>query len=218
MMKKGPAEPPKAACKHRRVRLSPETREQAIVDGAITYFAANGFGGQTRELAAELGISQGLIFRYFPTKEDLIERVYSEVFDKEWMPDIDLLTKPNVPLSERMTSFYRSYARLILGQDYTRLLLFAALSGVNFHERLFIKIGAEIYPVLIEELRCHFGRPPISEIDPTQVEIEAIWGLHAGIFYLGIREHVFGLDVPQIDTAIELKVNTFLQGVSAALP
>ncbi len=202
----------------RRMRLSPEAREQAIVDGAIAFFAANGFGGQTRELARSLGISQALIFRYFPTKEDLVERVYAEVFDKDWQPDIGLLTRGPGSLGDRMIAFYRDYAGFILGHDYTRLLLYAALGGVDFHGRLFAKIGSLIYPALIEQLRREFDRPPIAHLPPTPDEIEAIWGLHAGIFYLGIRAHVFGLNVPEIDTAIALKVNAFLKGVVVVMP
>lgn len=201
----------------RRTRLSPEAREREIVRAAISFFAQNGFGGQTRELAQALGISQALIFRYFPTKEDLIERVYREIFDSEWKPDLALLTDRSRPLEARLTAFYQDYAGFILGHEYTRLLLFAALGGVNFHERLFAKIAAEIYPVVIDELRAHYGRPSLADRAASQSEVEAVWGLHAAIFFVGIREHVFGLDVPPTDGLVELKVTTFLQGVPAAL-
>ncbi|MGH6781292.1 MAG: TetR/AcrR family transcriptional regulator [Sphingomonadaceae bacterium] len=201
----------------RRTRLPPHAREQEIVRAAIGFFAQNGFGGQTRELARELGVSQALIFRYFPTKEDLIERVYQEIFDNEWTPDLVPLMDRSRPLETRLTAFYQDYAGLILGHEYTRLLLFAALGGVNFHERLFARIAAEIYPVVIDELRAHYGRPPLAECAVSQSEVEAVWGLHSAIFFVGVREHVFGLDVPPADGLVELKVRTFLQGVAAAL-
>ena len=53
-------------------------------------------GGQTRELAQRLGVTQPLIYRYFPTKQDLIDRVYEEVFVGRWRPEwTDLIrTKP----------------------------------------------------------------------------------------------------------------------------
>jgi AcrR family transcriptional regulator len=63
-----------------RKRLPRNEREQMIVQEAIRFFAEVGFEGQTRELARRLGITQPLIFRYFPTKDDLIERVYQEVY------------------------------------------------------------------------------------------------------------------------------------------
>ncbi len=68
----------KAAAGNRQ-RLSPGEREQQILDEAISFFAEVGLSGQTRELAQRLGVTQPLIYRYFPTKQDLIERVFEEV-------------------------------------------------------------------------------------------------------------------------------------------
>jgi len=74
--------------KAKRRRLSPTVREQQIVDEAIQFFAEVGFGGRTRELAKRIGITQPLLYRYFPTKEELIDRVFDEVFvqplDRGW--------------------------------------------------------------------------------------------------------------------------------------
>lgn len=202
----------------RRTRLSPQAREREIVRSAIGFFAQNGFSGQTRELAAGLGISQALIFRYFPTKEDLIDRVYEEIFGKEWELDLAVLADRSQPLEARLKAFYRGYAGLILGHEYTRLLLHAALAGVNFHERLFARIATMIYPAVLGELRADYGRPTLAQVPMTNGEIEAIWGLHAAIFFIGIREHVFGLPVPPADEIVDLKVETFLGGVAAVLP
>ena len=55
-----------------RQRLSPPERERLIVDEAILFFAEVGLAGQTRELAQRLGVTQPLIYRYFPTKHDFI--------------------------------------------------------------------------------------------------------------------------------------------------
>ncbi len=51
-----------------------------IVREAVSFFAEHGFEGQTRELARRLGITQPLLYRYFPDKAALIDRVYREVF------------------------------------------------------------------------------------------------------------------------------------------
>lgn len=196
-----------------RTRLTPADREKEIVAGAIAFFAENGFDGQTRELAASLGISQALIYRYFPTKEHLIERVYAEVFGKNWKLDLDALKDRGQPIDARLIHFYTGYSELILGQAYTRLLLFAALNRVDFHKRLFNRIGNEIYPHVIDELRAHFGQPPTARRPPSPDEIEAVWGLHAAIFFVGIREHVFGLAVPESGESVALRVRLFLEGI-----
>lgn len=200
-----------------RRRLAPEDREREIIRAAIAYYAEHGFSGQTRELARRADISQALIFRYFPTKEDLLARVYQEVFGGDWSLDFAELEDRSKPLEARLVAFYRGYARLILDRDYTRLLFHAALARVDFHERLFARIAEDIYPAVIAELRAHFGKPPLDRYPATQPEIEAIWGLHAAIFFLGIREHVFRLQVPDADEMIALKIRLFLEGVGKTM-
>ena len=75
-MKKRPKKPASAKRekgKSERVRLLPDDRAQQILSGAILFFAERGFEGQTRELTSRLGISKGLLYRYFPGKEALID-------------------------------------------------------------------------------------------------------------------------------------------------
>lgn len=50
-------------------------RYQEILETAIRLFAKKGFDGTaTKEIAKEAGISEGLIFHYFPTKADLLSK------------------------------------------------------------------------------------------------------------------------------------------------
>ena len=64
--------PPPAEAPKRR-RLKREDRERMIVERAIEFFAEVGFAGQTRELAQRIGVTQPLLYRYFPTKEEASE-------------------------------------------------------------------------------------------------------------------------------------------------
>ena len=96
----------------KRQRLAPDARQQLILEGAIEYFAEFGFEGGTRELAKHLQISQALLFRYFPTKASLIDRVYEVVFLNRWNPSWEhLLIDRTRPLAERLTQFYKDYNR-----------------------------------------------------------------------------------------------------------
>ena len=71
----------------RRVRrLSPDEREREIVRGAVAYFAEVEFEGSTRDLAARIGVTQPLPYRYFPSKDALLDRVYQEVYLGRWDP------------------------------------------------------------------------------------------------------------------------------------
>ena len=92
-------------------RLPAADREQQIVAEAIRFFAEVGFVGQTRELAQRVGITQPLLYRYFPTKQDLIERVFKEVFLKRIDASLTrIITDRSRPLEERLLDFYRRYS------------------------------------------------------------------------------------------------------------
>src|SRR5260221_11389390 len=82
----------------RRRRLDPEDREREIVDGAVAFFAEVGFDGGLRDLAKRLGITHQNLFRYFPTKEALIEAAFKEVYlggwQSEWETVLDDSSEP----------------------------------------------------------------------------------------------------------------------------
>ena len=55
-----------------RLRLTGQERREAIIKAARKVFAEKGFrGATTRELGLAAGVSEGLIFKYFPNKEAL---------------------------------------------------------------------------------------------------------------------------------------------------
>lgn len=71
---------PKKTLHSLRVRMKPSERRDLILAGAIDYFAEFGFAGKTRELSDRLGITQPLLYRYFPSKKALMEEVLKSYF------------------------------------------------------------------------------------------------------------------------------------------
>lgn len=60
-------------------RQKAEEREQQILDVALALFARQGFAAtSTRQIAAEVGVTEGLIFHYFPTKAALLQSIASQ--------------------------------------------------------------------------------------------------------------------------------------------
>jgi AcrR family transcriptional regulator len=93
----------KATRPTRRRRLEPADREREILDGAVAFFTEVGFDGGLRDLAKRLGITHQNLFRYFPTTEALIERVYEEVYLSRWQPEWGaILQDTSRPLDQRL--------------------------------------------------------------------------------------------------------------------
>lgn len=202
-----------------RRRLTPAEREQQILEGAISFFAEVGFEGQTRELAKRLGITQPLLYRYFPSKESLIERVYHEVYVKRWQPEWEeLIVDRSLPLEERLVRLYKEYTRVIFNYEWVRIFMFSGLKGVNITERYLAIVREKLFVPVCTELREVAGLPGTDEIPLQPEELELAWSLHGGIYYLAIRKWIYHLPIPDdLDSHIERVVHSFLLGTPDTL-
>jgi AcrR family transcriptional regulator len=203
----------------RSQRLPRAERERNIVQEAVRFFAEVGFGGDTRELAKRLQVTHPLLFRYFPSKDALIERVYQEVYIGRWNPDWELIIADrSLPIRERMTRFYKLYARTILSYEWVRLFMFFGLKGADINRRWFALVTERIIAPICRELRAAHGLPSVDEIALTQTERELVWGVNSRVFYFGVRKYVYGMPVPaDLDGLIEAEVDTFFDGIGSTL-
>lgn len=193
----------KAAAGNRQ-RLSPGEREQQILDGAISFFAEVGLSGQTRELAQRLGVTQPLIYRYFPTKQDLIERVFEEVFVGRWRPEwTGLISDRSRPLRDRLIEFYGHYSRDVLTYEWIRIYMFAGLAGEDINRRYIDLLEDGLLVPIVTELRAAAGVASPDDVPVTGLEIEAAWHIHAAVFYYFVRKHIY-------QTKIELDLDAFI--------
>ena len=216
MARPGAAEP--AAPPGRR-RLRPDERERLIVAEAVKFFAEVGFEGHTRDLARRLNITQPLLYRYFPSKDALIDRVYQEVYLNRWNPEWETLIEDRTqPLKQRLIAYYRDYARTILQPEWIRIFTFAGLKGGTLNARLLDMIRERIFTRVIREIRFDQGVTMPPDFPLTEIEYELVWGLHASIFYIGMRKWIFELPSPDdVEAVVDAKVVAFLEGVPAVM-
>jgi AcrR family transcriptional regulator len=188
-------------------RLDPEARREQIVAAAICYFAEVGFGGTTRDLAARIGITQALLYRYFASKADLaeavFERVYLDRLNPRWINDI---RDRQVPLEQRLSRFYRQYGAAIFTYEWMRIFMWAGLAGERLNQRYLTRVGEKLLMPLREEIAAD---PALRE--PT---MEEMWALHGGIVYIGIRRFIYQLPTPDEDgPVIDRTVANFLRAL-----
>jgi AcrR family transcriptional regulator len=210
---------PDSSARQRRRRLTPEDREKEIVDGAIQFFAEVGFDGGLRELAQRLGITHQNLFRYFPTKDALIERVYEDVYLSRWNPEWEqMLHQPDRSLKARLTDFYTAYLHSIYRYDWVRIFVFAGLKGVGITQRYLTMIQNKVIAPLAIELRSLAGDAYITNSPPSPEELEIAWGLHGELFYLAIRRWIYSMPIQEdLNGIIENAIVRFLRGAPAAV-
>ena len=184
-----------------------------ILEAAIGFFAENGFDAQLRELASRIGISQALIFRYFGSKQVLVERVYERVFvarwSSQWKRDLE---EQGLPLRDRLIDFYRSYLAAIEGYEWIRMTLYSGLAGNDLTRRYIETRVDGLLIVIAQQIRHEM--PAARPMHP-EVLHELVWHLHATFIYYLIRKYVFRVPtIADSGTLIEATVTHFLAGLT----
>ena len=180
----------KRAARTKQRRLSPDDRRKEFVAKATEFFSEEGFGGGTRDLARRLGVTQPLLYRYFPSKDDLIKEVYRTVylepFDAGWDK---LLADRSRPIRDRLQEFYSAYTEVIFTRKWLRIYLYSGLKGLDINRWYVGMVRDKILTRIIRECRHEAGLPAQSK--PTASELEMAWVFHSGIFYYGVRKYIY---------------------------
>src|ERR1700676_1317446 len=136
------------------LRMTSDLRRQLILGAAKRCFARHGFAGTTtKSVAAAASISEGLLFKHFPTKSAL----YAEILAEECEADPDLAhllgqepsTATLVELVKGMVRHFMQIRDVPDEQEAQRVRLMATshLDDGEFARLLYTKIGNLIGPV-----------------------------------------------------------------------
>ncbi len=140
-------------------RMTSDSRRRQILDVAKGCFSRHGFTGTTtKSLAAAAGISEGLLFKHFPTKAAL----YAEILAESCEADPMLVRLMELePSTATLVQFVRDMVRHFLndcpmsegeeGQKF-RLVVSSHLGDGEFARLLFEKIGNVIKPIFTASL------------------------------------------------------------------
>ena len=214
---RGAPSPAPAAAAPRRTRLATADREQQIVAGAIRFFSDRGLDGQLRDLARNIGITHTLLYHYFPTKQALIERVYQEVFLGRWKQEWEKwLDEPATGLEDKLTRFYLDYAATILTPEWVRIFVYSGLADGSIPNQYLALLKKKLFPRILRETRRHLGLSEKRSV--TERETELMWGLHGGIFYIGVRQWVYGQTGPtDLQQVVKDRVRSYVVSACALL-
>ena len=200
-----------------RTRRMPRAERKAqILATAAEFFANHGLTAQTRRLADACGISQRLLYRFFPTKEVLVAEVYrSEIlghFKGHWFAQLQDRTRP---MEERLLGFYQEYLATVLTRSWLRLFMYASLADARMAPDYIASIVRQLLETIVTEV-AHEQQVELPEEAPVRHEIG--WALHGAISHYAIRRHLYGAsdDVAE-EVVVRMHVRLFLSGFSGML-
>lgn len=203
-----------------RRRLDPDARRDQILHAAIALLTKRGLSFNTRELAAGLGISHPLLFRYFQSKEDIVDAVFETVYLNRFSPQMRQAIEERTPdVVRKWTEFYRVYAPKIFDETWVRIYISSALQQETISRRYFKLVVIPLITRMAEdtELYCLGAvQPPSSPVRAKSLELA--WMTHSSLFYSGLRRWVYDLEVPDdIVGIMAMRVKSHFAGAKAVL-
>jgi len=140
--------------------MTSDLRRQLILNAAKRCFARHGFAGTTtKSVAAAASISEGLLFKHFPTKSAL----YAEILADECAADpalhrlleLEPSTRTLVVLMREMVRYFQEVAETPDQQEAQRLrlMLTSHLDDGEFARLIYNKIGGLLGPVFTASLQ-----------------------------------------------------------------
>lgn len=198
-----------------QTRYSSADRREQILDVATGLFAQQGFQGTTTKLIAEKsGVTEALIFRHFPGKEELywavIERKINCAAPLERLlenleaggEDLDVLSRVAFEVLDRRAQ----------DQTLSRLLLFSALEKHELSERFFRNYIANYFDVLARFVRQGISSGRFRNVDPLLAARGFVGML---VYHSWIQELFGGKEVQDFDLHVVSRTlaRIWLEGV-----
>ncbi|MBR2119398.1 MAG: TetR/AcrR family transcriptional regulator [Pseudomonadota bacterium] len=173
------------------LRLTGDLRREQILEAAKGCFALYGFAGTTtRSVARAAGISEGLLFKHFPTKAAL----YAEILAEACEADPELLRLRELkPSTETLVILIREMVVHFMrapdepdqeDAQRIRLLISSQLNDGEFARVLYDKIGDLIGPIFSASLES-----AIAAGDAERVEGEPLnlfWFAHQVVHMIAL--------------------------------
>ena len=171
-------------------RISGSRRRQQILDVATELFARQGFAGTTtKQIAKRAGVTEALVFRHFPRKQDLYWAVIEYKCREAGPPDL----QKQLTNGRDDQSVFAAIAEEMLrrnAEDDTlgRLLLFSALEEHRLSHRFFRTFVAERYEILADYIRRRIREGRFRSVDP----LLAARGFFGMVVYHVLIQELFG--------------------------
>lgn len=156
-----------------RVSKPPEERRQEILETAMRLFTEKGYENTSmRDIAAELGVVQGLCYRYFDSKQRLFEAAM-DAYVQECCADFLKMKNVSGTLRQKLDLLFASMQQ----EPRMRYHSFFHQQGNQaLHQQLSIRICQYMYPHILAEVKAACQRGEMKLKDPEQLVSFALYG------------------------------------------
>ncbi|MCX6598199.1 MAG: TetR/AcrR family transcriptional regulator [Acidobacteria bacterium] len=201
-------------------RMAAPARREMILETAIRLFAERGFRGvTTRELAAEVGVTEPVLYQHFPSKRDLYHALIEHKMAKSQALYDQLDALFAIGAEDR--EFFQRLAHLIIlwhesDPTFMRLLLQSGLEGHELREMFFERMSAKFLRRIADHIGDAISAGRLRAGDPQLVS----YAFCSMIGHYALDRLLFPFrDLPGVSSpaasrdAVEQMVDLFLTGL-----
>ncbi len=198
----------------KRSRLPTAERREQIVEAAMRCFAERGFEGTTtRMLARAAGVSEGLIFRHFPTKKSLYRAIIARRIAESpsgMMPAEAAARDDDRAVLSSIASTL--VARVTKDPSFMRLMFFSALEGAPLSRMFYQARVRRVRSFLASYLERRMKEGALRVVDPAAAAA-AFMGMVSNYVQ---QKHLFRVPVSRLapDDLVKTWVDLFMKGLS----
>jgi AcrR family transcriptional regulator len=193
------------------LRSTSQERQASLISAAASLFAAKGFEGTTtKEIARATGVSEALLFKYFPTKRALYAAILAEKAQYSGLREA--MEEAAMKRDDKALFTLLAGYRIRKGADPTllRLLLFSALEGHEMSDMFFQQQYRVFYDLLANYIRQRIGDGAFRSVDPL-LAARAFFGI---IVHHRLLHDIFGLPMHRShEEMVDEYVSLFLDGL-----
>ena len=188
--------------------MSSDNRRQQLIRIAIDLFSRKGFSGTTtKEIARAAGVTEAIIFRHFPTKNDLYSAILDykaeELHSDEWLEELGEYAARR----EDETLFREVIARIIehhrTDRNFMRLMLYSALEDHSLTNKFKDRWTNPLYKFLRSYIVTRQREGAFQDYHPNAV----VRALFAMPVYHSLAKYIF--DFRTMDVSEEEAITNF---------
>lgn len=173
------------------MRLSASERKKQLLEVSTRLFAQQGYAATTtRQIAAECGVTEAILFRHFLSKEELYWQVIeAKRASRGFLEKLkEILDSKMSPIEVCVALAKDRLERNFNDPTMTRLLLFSTLENHELSYRFYRNFIAEYHEHLVEWIQKRIDEGVFRPVDP----LLAARSFLAMIFYHFLIQELFG--------------------------
>lgn len=161
-----------------RIVKAPDDRKREILDAALDLFAEAGYeAASLRDIAKRMGITPGLVYHYFDSKQKLFDEAMERYVEECAAGFVRVLRSADLGFREKVDALYDSIAdeQLQRHRDF-----FHRSGNEGFHRQLSLRLCEHVQPHMVAAIERARRREGLAVRDPEMLVSFLLHG-HVGI-------------------------------------